>query len=495
MKIIKRIALTVLASAISIVSLSSCLKNETNEAMNDAEVYINTDETLDLCIYNIDTLNPLKTSAKQNAEVLSLLYDSLFIVSSDFTAIPSFCESFAVSKDGLICTAKIKNGVYFQNRKKLTSSDVVYSLNTILDSNGYYKKRLQMVKSVKAFGDFVKFYLSHPTANFNTLLDFPVIPENSDVKDDEFFTSVIQGSGIYKVGEYIKNKQIALYVNHEHHSGTMPLIENINIHIAKDKETALSMLENSQLDILSADDNYIPKRELSFVNYNGLDFLYLGMNTNESPINSAKIRSEIFSRIDVSYIIKKAGINGQVAKVPLHPESYLNSDISFTGSLYDLSEFKDSDSNGILEKIVGKTKYELSYDLIVPKENPSKTYIAKLIKQTLLAQGIKIKVKELSFQEYKSKILSGKYDMFLAETTLLPNFDFNDLLSISYNSKNKTLGNSTNFSKLLSEYQKDASVLGLCFKNDILLCDKKLTFSKITTLNPYLSIPDLNILS
>ena len=121
MKIIKRIALTVLASAISIVLLSSCLKSEINEAMNDAEVYISTDETLDLCIYNIDTLNPLKTSAKQNAEVLSLLYDSLFIVSSDFTAIPSLCESFAVSKDGLVCTAKIKNGVYFQNGKKLTS--------------------------------------------------------------------------------------------------------------------------------------------------------------------------------------------------------------------------------------------------------------------------------------------------------------------------------------------------------------------------------------
>lgn len=495
MKIIKRIALTVLASAISIVLLSSCLKSEINEAMNDAEVYISTDETLDLCIYNIDTLNPLKTSAKQNAEVLSLLYDSLFIVSSGFTAIPSLCESFSVSKDGLVCTAKIKNGVYFQNKKKLTASDVVYSLNTILDSDGYYKKRLQMVKSAKVYGNFVKFYLSHPTSNFNTLLDFPVIPENCDVKDDEFLTSVIPGSGIYKVCEYIKNKHIALCVNDEHHSGTMPLVERINIHIAKDKKTALSMLENSQLDILSADDSYIPKRELSFVDYNSLKFLYLGMNTNESPINSAKIRSEIFSKLDAPYIIKKAGVNGQVAKVPLHPESHLNSDISFRGSSNALSEFKDSDNNGILEKNVGKTKHELSYDLIVSKENPSKTYIAALIKETLLTQGIKIRVRELSFEEYKSRISAGKYDMFLAETTLLPNFDFNDLLYISHNSNNKTFDDSKDYSKLLSEYQKDASVLGLCFKNDTLLVDKKITFDKITTLNPYLSITDLNTIS
>ena len=93
--------------------------------------------------------------------------------------------------------------------------------------------------------------------------------------------------------------------------------------------------------------------------------------------------------------------------------------------------------------------------------------------------------------------------MFLGESELLPNFDFDDILTLSKLSQTdsalsdeiKDAQNATdsmtqkeNYSQILSLYSAQRPVAGLYFKNEVLLCDERIKAENILTLNPYKSV-------
>lgn len=488
-------------------------ENDSAEAAGKADAWVNDDDSLNLCIYNIDTLNPLKTSVKHNAEVLSLMYDSLFTLSSDFSAIPCLAESYSVSKSGLTYTVIIKKNVFFSNGKPLTSHDVAYSLNTIISSDGYYKNRLNMVKGVNSSGQKIEIYLKKPTANFNTLLDFPILPNDNTPNENtkkNIPNSIISGSGLFILSEYKINKKIILKPNESHHSGTVPYIKTIIIHIAPDRETAVSMLENSRIDMLTGYaaniDKYTPRKTLDYYVYNGCGFIFLGINIKNDVKGTPNILNAIFSAINRSDAISSTNANAIESVFPINPKSYIH---TLNKTYFPLPDktleddgWKDSDNDSVLDKTIARKKYSLSFELLTCSDNPTKTLIAEIIRKNLAAYGIRIKIRSLSFDIYKSKLLSGDYELFLGETTLLPNFDFDDILSLTVQNTNDstlhdiikktktTLDNITqkrNYENILNLYIYHPSAIGIMFKNEFLICDRRINAENISTLNPYKS--------
>ena len=159
----KRIVTAICVLLLAVPLACSCAQNNSagtetgegrssTEAAAKAEAWVDND-ILDLCIYNTDTLNPLTTSVKHNAEVLSFMYDSLYTAQSDFSAAANLAENASVSPDGLTYTVQIRSGVQFSNGETLTANDVAASINTIIASNGYYKNRLTMIKGAAAKGN------------------------------------------------------------------------------------------------------------------------------------------------------------------------------------------------------------------------------------------------------------------------------------------------------------------------------------------------------
>lgn len=454
-----------------LASVIFCSCSDTSkEADAGAEVYQKTDNSLNLCIYNTDTLNPLKTSARHNAEVLSLLYDSLFSVTQKFEAVPDICESFSVSNDGLVYSFKIRDNIKFQNGKPLTAKDVSKSLNTIISSGGYYKNRLFMVTRTAFSDTHVRIHLDRPVKNFCVLLDFPIL-YNGGEKDDEndILSKIPSGSGIYSVSEYSVNKKIALTVNKNHHSGHMPYIENININIVPDRKTAVSMLESGQIDLITGDaidiENYTPAKSLSYKEFNDTKFVFVGMNTDNDVTYSKDVRayiSQVLSETDLSDIFHNRKSHSFV-----HPDATGN----FRSQKADMSEWKDKDGDGILEKENSKKTEKLSFELLVNKENPEKVYLAEKIKQALTSSGINIKIRGYDFKRYTEKIRTFDYELFLGETILLPNFDEDNLKNLFNISKSSEI-----------------PVSSLYFKNGVIIYQDVLKIPEIKMLNPYKNI-------
>lgn len=478
----------VFGSLVSLLFLCACTSedntgNDSTQAAVPTEAWVKTGNTLDLCIYHVDTLNPLKTSVKHNAEVLSILYDSLFTANTDFSASLNLAEQYQISPDGMSITIKVRQGVRFSNNLPLTAADVAASINSIVSSDGYYKKRLNMLKGAKAIGDSVIITLHHPANNPTILLDFPILPNGGNQNQKNTTTQeLFAGSGFYLLKEYHLNREIHLRANHNHFSGVIPSIENIIIHIAKDQNTARNMLESSQIDMMTAHAANLkentPRKTLHYNIYPDCRFLFLGVNTKDTKKLTPMVYQAISAAIDRKNILSAADIDGVHTALPLHPNAhalrenlYLKEENNAHGLLMT-DGWTDTDSDGVLEQRISHKKYTLAFSLLVNKDNANHLFVATLIKDCLAEVGIQITIEARPFTSYQHEIKTGSNDFYFAETDLLPNFDTKDMQMLIDSDSN----------------DKIPTVIGLCFRNTHLLCDTRIDASDIKTLNPYRSI-------
>ena len=79
--------------------------------------------------YDITTMDVAQTT--DNYMVPMNIFDRLFEVEvqddGSSEVVPSLCESYTVSEDGLTYSFKLKEGIVFSNESALTASDVQYT--------------------------------------------------------------------------------------------------------------------------------------------------------------------------------------------------------------------------------------------------------------------------------------------------------------------------------------------------------------------------------
>ena len=92
--------------------------------------------------------NPFTCTATVNRALFSLMYESLFVVSGQFRAVPVLCDSFRVSDDGMTYTFQLVEGVRFSDGTPLDATDVEASVDAARDS-ALYSERLEHIVSTK----------------------------------------------------------------------------------------------------------------------------------------------------------------------------------------------------------------------------------------------------------------------------------------------------------------------------------------------------------
>ncbi|MBR4874299.1 MAG: ABC transporter substrate-binding protein [Clostridia bacterium] len=474
------------AVIISLGVFCSCGSNTDDSARVGAktDAYIDDSNTLRLCIYNTDTLNPLKTKHKHNAFVLSLFYDNLFSVSADFSPVLNLADDFSVSKSGLTYRIKIRDGVRFHDGSSLTARDVCASINTILSSDGYYKSRLYMIKGAMQKGEYVEIYLNEPVANLPALLDFPILPHKSADVSEDILDTIISGSGIYKVKEYVLNKEIHLEPNEEHHSGKIANNKDVVILMAKDYETASKMFQNEIIDALEKEDGFVVGKSENVAYFPTCRFVFMGINTNKNTPNVRRFISDSINRDELVF-----NVGCSPCHFPVHPSSF-----------YSEGSAPDNLENGFSEKL------NSSFELLVNQESSQKRIIAEKIKENLQEAEIEIKVVSLPYKDYKNRIDKGKYDFFIGEAELLPNFDFGEILPLlkcdtkNFEENINRLKLESNiyvqksiYSDICDTFEITVPALPLFFRDGILVFSKRVKTDKISTINPYQNIDSWQI--
>ena len=90
------------------------------------------------------------TTASITETLTNHIYEGLYSLDKDKKPIPMLAESHTVSKDGLVYTFKLRQGIKFHNGKEMTSEDVVASLVRWGKQSIYGKALFAQVTDVKA---------------------------------------------------------------------------------------------------------------------------------------------------------------------------------------------------------------------------------------------------------------------------------------------------------------------------------------------------------
>ncbi|GHT81111.1 peptide ABC transporter substrate-binding protein [Actinomycetota bacterium] len=225
--------LTKLASVLSVVALSVAGLTSCGSSDNASKAGTPADTLVVGTLDKVMTIDPAGSydhgSKDIQDEIFLKLYDYAY---NSTVAEPSLATSGDFSADGKLFVVKIRKGIKFANGNDLTSSDVKYTFDRILnikDPNGP-DSMLEGIDSIATPDDeTVEFTLKNPNdvtikqvlaANAGPIVDEDVFPFDRSLTDDEVVAS--KGYfGQYNIVSYTKNESAVLEANPDY-QGLLP---------------------------------------------------------------------------------------------------------------------------------------------------------------------------------------------------------------------------------------------------------------------------------
>ncbi len=410
---------------------SACKGNNeepTEETTTEADTtqQIISEKEITLGYFENKGFNPYKTDSPLNRSLLTLIYDSLFLVGDGYAVSPLIAEDFTREETKL--TVTLKDELYFSDGSLIDASDVVYSFNMAKD-NAFYSKRLSNIKSATASSSTVIFTLGKDDVFSEACLTFPIIRAG----DGGEKTPV--GSGRYILNK--NNDGYFLKANETTSRKEEMTTDKINLVPVSADEGELYLLQTGDLtyffDDLS-DGEYtkiganmvkMPLNNLVFVSFNSS-----GVFAEEGLKKAVNLAIDRTALCDKAYegMYRKA-------KSVFNPDWYVSSSVPVSENPYNIKE-----AESILEKLGYIYAYShnayrskdfefLKIRLLVCSDTESKLTLAKEIKKSLEGIGIGVELYEKEYSEYISCLKDGEFDLYIGEIKLSPNMSLSPFFS------------------------------------------------------------------
>ncbi|MDQ2679644.1 MAG: peptide ABC transporter substrate-binding protein [Candidatus Eremiobacteraeota bacterium] len=266
-------------------------------------------------------LNPLLASNTTDQMITRLMFDLLVTADAAGHPVPDLAkvvptlENGGISKDGLTVTYHLRDGVKWQDGVPLTSKDVKFSYQGMMNNANNVTSRhgYDMVKSVDTPDALtVIFHLKHKFAPVvNTLFAesdsaITIVPQHilakyPDINRVPFNTEPI-GSGPFKLAEWVHGDHYTLVPNPNYFLGA-PKLTKIIIKIIPNEDTTLNELRTHDIDWMF-EPSYQTYRAVHdmkdilqrFNNVNGYEGMQL--NTSSPMLRDKRVRQAIAYAID-----------------------------------------------------------------------------------------------------------------------------------------------------------------------------------------------------
>jgi peptide/nickel transport system substrate-binding protein len=439
----------------------------------------------------------------------------------NYDLVPWIAESSPEeSPDRLTYTFKIRKNVTFSNGKPLTGKDVVFTMkatmNPMVDAAAF-RQSFDMVQNVETVnGDdyTVKFTLKQPyfkavyalsdvqvmskeaadpdgisdQFTFADCVDMAAAQKNPAMKKfADWFNGeernreprYLVGSGPYTfekwdTGQWVHFKRNPNYWNSKAVHG-MAYPEKLVIRVIQDQSAATVSAKNKEIDLM-----YVTKpadfvKELANPEQFSMKkadpyepaFTYLSYNMKNVLFNDVKVRWALAYLVDRPIIIDKVQFG---LATPIQSPIYFGDkehflelpEIKFdpekAKKLLEEAGWKDSDGNGILDKMVNGSKIEFKFTYLL-NTNESRKQTCLVVADALKKIGIIAEIQTLEWSVFLEKIKKHEFDALMGAWILT---DYPpDQYQIFHSSQSKNDGsnytsyNSPQADKLMEEYRAE----------------------------------------
>lgn len=282
----KRILVVLLACTLLMASLSACgsgssgrVATETGTVSTESGTPTAAAQPKTVVIgaqSDLITLDPGNMYEPYANMISYAAYDMLYRVETGTmgTPTPSVATGVTIDDTKTMYTFKLRNDVVFASGNKLTSKDVVWSINRVLnmkDSNAY--ANIKIVKKVEAPDDnTVVITLNAPDASFLVkltsnaycILDSEVVKQHggSDTGNDTakaWLDTTSAGSGPYVIKSWTPKEQLVLEKNPKYW-GEAGNIDTIILKEMTSVDAQITALQNGEIDIALGLNNETAKQ-------------------------------------------------------------------------------------------------------------------------------------------------------------------------------------------------------------------------------------------
>ena len=371
------------------------------------------EQELELVYYPGETMNPYTCTDYTNRALFSLIYQSLFVVDSNYQVSPMLCSRYSVSDDMRTYSFYVERAT-FSDGSVLTIEDVFASLKAAMASP-VYKGRFLHVDSLdlNETGG-ITFRLDAAYENFPILLDIPIV-KSIEVEADRPL-----GTGPYYLESTTSGDRLRRRTNWWCNPDMVITASSIPLVVAESVTQIRDAFEFENVGLVCADpgsESYADYRcDYELWDCENGGFLYLACNMESDLFSNAQVRSALTYAIDRDAIVEKYYRNfahsATLAASPLSP--YYNDPLA-SRYTYDPQRFIQALSDNYLS---GST-----IRILVNKSDTLRLRIAREIGQMMEACGLVVEMKESTGNDYYYYLNILEFDIYLGETRLSATMD------------------------------------------------------------------------
>lgn len=434
-----------------------------------------------LVYYPEKSLNPLLCNDYTNRVLLSLVYQGLFTVDSDFEAHPMLCESFRVSASTKTWTIYLNTEAVFSDGSRLTVEDVLASYEAAKSSK-YYGGRFTHISSIEPTDDGgIAFLLDTPMEDLPLLLDIPI------VKAEDVEAEHPRGTGPYVFEQNLAGAQLRRLQNWWCDATPAATTDSIPLVEAQSPSQIRDEFEFNDVGLVCADPyahDYADFRgDFELWQVDTGVFLFLAVNVNYSNNEvflNPDLRAALTYAINREYLIEKYYHGfAQSATLAASPSSPWYSQTLAANYEYDPVQFiSELTSFGVVKETLR---------LLVNKDDIVRLRVARAIAGMLTELGVPTETLEMDTYGYNSHINRGDYDLYLGQTRLSANMDLSPFFArwgnLSYNGITNmelydlcldALENHGNYYDLLKAVAEDGRIVPILFSSHTVFASRGL---------------------
>jgi peptide/nickel transport system substrate-binding protein len=282
----------------------------------------------------------------------------------------------------------------------------------------------------------------------------------------------LTGSGAYLLEKWDTQQQLVFKRKTNwwgyKHSKTTPVLQaypdKIIYKITNTINTAVTEMKAGNIDAIHGippkdfeelKENDIMKRHFNFYTNTQYAFMYIGLNnlpknSTNPALGDVKVRRALAYLTDVDKILDKIyyGYGKRIANIGLtnNKEMYnpefkpIPYNFEKAQQLLDETGWKDSNNDGIRDKVINGKKYDLTLDFITVTGSVTTQNIALMIQQSAKPAGIKINLINQEGNVFIQRLKNRDFDMYISAWSIPPGpFDCYQILH------SKSIDASSNF--------------------------------------------------
>jgi peptide/nickel transport system substrate-binding protein len=378
----------------------------------------------------ISTLDPIGSESVDAASerVRVLIFNSLVKKNEKFDYVPDLASDIKRADDGLSYTFTLHDGVTFHDGRPLTSADVKYTLDTVLNSSsgkaaGFFEgagaTKQGFVAAIEAPDPrTVIIRLSKPWLGLlSNLVPIAIVPKDSAASQK----TTPLGSGPFKFLSYDSAQQtVSLEANPNYWEGA-PKISALRVRVIEDANALQAELRSGSVTLAPLPTNLTPDAfksleqdaKLQVIQFPGANIVYLGFNVQSPPLDNVRLRQAIAYAIDRETIIRDLLLGqAKVAHSILPEESWAFSageryvyDPARAKQLLDEAGLRDPDGDGPQMRLQKPISFKISSASAATRQ-----YV-DVIRDYLRKVGIPVEIETMENNTLLARLRLGDFQM------------------------------------------------------------------------------------